>query len=453
MYAASRLPPHTLMERAGLAVAQLTLALAPHAKSIWIPCGPGNNGGDGFVAARILRDWGKCPVVTRLCDTPPEQADALAAFNSAVTAGVTFQAEAPWRFDACVDAIFGIGLTRPPDERCTDWISRINSSMGPVLSIDVPSGLNAETGCATSCHVKADVTLSLLTLKPGLFTADGRDACGDIWFNTLEASGNAESCALLLAPPVAFERLHKSHKGSYGDVAVIGGAHGMLGAAQLAASAALHSGAGRVYLISVNTTDTQQPSWQPEVMARGMGDLDFQHVTVVAGCGGGLSIDSHLAEILRTAGKLVLDADALNAIASSPELQSLTRARAPGSTIMTPHPLEAARLIGSDTQSVQANRINTAKFISETFNCAVVLKGSGSVVVAPNQTPCINPTGNARLASPGTGDVLAGMVGALMAAGESAFVAGCNAAYRHGRVADLWQGPEHLTAHGLAASL
>jgi len=441
------------MERAGLAVAQLLLAIAPHAKTVWIPCGPGNNGGDGFVAARILQEWGKFPIVTRLCDTPPAHPDAAAALESAMAGNVTFQSQVPDAFDACIDAIFGIGLTRAPDERCAQWITRINRSKVPVLSIDVPSGLDADTGLATSPHVNASVTLSLLTLKPGLFTANGRDACGDIWLNPLEASSPCGACAELSATPARGERLHNSHKGSYGDVAVVGGAHGMSGAAQLAASAALHSGAGRVYVTYLDTTGIHPPPSHPELMTRSMAEMDFCPITVVAGCGGGIAIASQLAHILQTSEKLVLDADALNAIANSPELQALTRTRTQESTVMTPHPLEAARLLASTTHAVQADRLAAAKRLAQMFNCVVMLKGSGTIIAAPHKISHINPTGNARLASPGTGDVLAGLVGTLMAAGGNAFDAACDAAYRHGRVADLWSGPGNLTADRLSTAL
>lgn len=441
------------MERAGLAVARLLIAIAPHAKSIWIPCGPGNNGGDGFIAARFLQEWGKNPIVTRLSNTPPAQPDARAAFESALAGKVTFQNLAPEQFDACIDAIFGIGLTRDPDERYTNWLTQINGSGVPVLSIDIPSGLNADTGQAAALHVCASATLSLLTLKPGLFTSDGRDACGDIWFNSLEVSGAASACAKLNVAPGIKKRQHNSHKGSYGDVVIVGGAPGMRGAAQLAARAALYSGAGRVYVIYLDAVDIDPTSDQPELMTRSMGEIDFSCLTVVAGCGGGTAISSHLALILRTAARLVLDADALNAIAGSSELQELTRARTQHSTVMTPHPLEAARLLATDTRTVQADRLDAARQLSQMFSCTVVLKGSGTIITAPDETPRINATGNARLASPGTGDVLAGLVGALMAGGDSAFHAACGATYRHGRVADLWAGPGNLTAECLAASL
>lgn len=451
--AARQLPPHTLMEMAGLAVAKLLMAIAPHARTIWIPCGPGNNGGDGLVAARILREWGKLPVVTCLSNRPPAHPDAVAALDSAVQCDVTFLSEPPAQFDACIDALFGIGLMRTPDARCADWIARINQCRGPVLAVDVPSGLDPDTGLTTTPHVKASVTLSLLSLKPGLFTLDGRDACGDIWFNTLDAHAPSGAGAELNTAPPTSTRRHNSHKGSYGDVVIVGGAQGMTGAAQLAASAALHAGAGRVYVVLLDTADVHKIPVQPEFMMRDLSDIDLRLMTVVAGCGGGDAITPYLATLLTAAGKLVLDADALNAIARSPDLHRLTHSRTTGSTVMTPHPLEAARLLGTDTPSVQANRLDSAHRLAHVFNSTVVLKGSGSIIAAPNRLARINPTGNARLASPGTGDVLAGLVGALMAAGEDAFNAACGATFRHGLAADRWTGPENLTAQSLSARL
>ncbi|MEY4738148.1 MAG: hypothetical protein RL302_2467 [Pseudomonadota bacterium] len=441
------------MQRAGLAVAQLTMAIAPHAKSVWIACGPGNNGGDGLVAARYLKQWGKSPIVTLLHPMAFLPVDASDAFESAQWEGVRFETEAPVHFDVCIDAIFGIGRLRPFSERCQNWIARINQGNAPVISVDIPSGLDADTGTVTVPHVKAVATLSLLTLKPGLFTAFGRDACGDIWFNDLDAPNSLAACAELnfMEPPLP--RPHSAHKGSFGDVAIVGGDTGMTGAALLAGGAALHAGAGRVYVALLGPTIVRADSMQPELMQRDVDSLDVQNQIVVAGCGGGTAIAHHLEHLIRNAKQLVLDADALNTIAASEQLHALIRARSSGTTVMTPHPLEAARLLGVGTADIQADRLTSAQRIAQHFQCAVVLKGSGSVIAAPEQTSRINPTGNARLASAGTGDVLAGMVGARMATGEQAFHAACHAVFQHGKLADCWPPNQRLTASALIAAL
>ena len=437
------------MQRAGLAVAQLALAVAPHGKKIWIPCGPGNNGGDGFEAAHHLRLWGKQPVVTCLNPLTQPPVDAMASRIRAQEAGVVFADAPPQDYDLCIDALFGIGQIRPFGERCTDWIRQINTHAAHVLAVDVPSGLHADTGQGADVHVRADCTLSLLTLKPGLFTADGREACGDIWFNSLNVEQPADPRAYLTGTPPTQARAHNTHKGSYGDVAVVGGSPGMTGAALLAARAALYGGAGRVYVGLLDSAAMPLDICQPELMFRSNHELDYTTLTVVAGCGGGTAVQTHLPTLLRQAYQLVLDADALNAIASDPSLQALlTKRTAP--TVLTPHPLEAARLLNLPTSAIQADRLAAVQALADRYVCTVVLKGSGTVVAAPHTVPRINSSGNARLASAGTGDVLAGLIGAQLAAGGGAFHAACEAVYQHGAAADGWPPGAALTAQKLA---
>ena len=186
--AQAALPAHTLMQRAGLAVAQLALALTPHARRIWIACGPGNNGGDGLEAAIHLLHWGKAPVVTWLGTPDKAPPDAAESYRRALDAGVRFADLPPQDFDLCIDALLGVGMgNRAPEGRMAEWIGLMNASASPVLAVDLPTGLQADTGTVTSCSVKAHHTLSLLTLKPGLFTAHGRDAAGTVWLDDLSA--------------------------------------------------------------------------------------------------------------------------------------------------------------------------------------------------------------------------------------------------------------------------
>ncbi len=446
--AQAHLPAHTLMQRAGLAVAQLALALAPHGQRIWVACGPGNNGGDGLEAAMHLKRWGKLPSVTWLGSPDKSPPDAVISYQRALAEGVAFSETAPLNCDLCIDALLGIGAgIREPEGRMTDWIKAMNASAVPVLAVDLPTGLRANTGVAAQHTVKAQHTLSLLTLKPGLFTADGRDFAGTVWLNELGVarSGAAEQAvsapvAWLAGAPFAQARQHASHKGSYGDVAVVGGASGMTGAALLAASAALHAGAGRVFVGLLDGGTLIVDSRQPELMFRPVNALDFRAMAVVCGCGGGDAIRNPLPEIVSTSAQLVIDADALNAIANDTQLQTLLIARGKRvtDTVLTPHPLEAARMLGCTASQVQHDRLVAARQLAERFGCTVILKGSGTVIAAPGETPVINSTGNARLATAGTGDVLAGMVGAGMAAGLAAFQAACAAVYHHGQLADQW---------------
>lgn len=429
------------MQTAGLALAKLTLALVPHARVIWIACGPGNNGGDGFEAATQLHRWGKQVVVSLVHDPQQSPKDARFAWKTARSAGVRLQTEAPPFFDVCIDALFGIGTLRPIAAPYASWVERMNASTAPTIAVDIPSGLNADTGETASVCVCATYTLSLLSLKPGLFTAGGRDASGEIWFNNLDAADKLPTQAVLAGPSVQVHRKHASHKGSYGDVAVVGGAAGMTGAAVLAGHSALKGGAGRVFVCLLDAADGVRHAEIPELMFRGTSDLNLSAMTIVAGCGGGEPIFNQLPMLLRAAKSLVLDADALNHIARSSSLQDLIAQRSRGSTVITPHPLEAARLLGSRVGEVQADRLTAAQKLADRFQCVVVLKGSGTVIAAPDETPYINPTGNAKLASAGTGDVLAGLTGAYLAQGHAALSAACAAVYQHGLAADLWQGP------------
>lgn len=481
--AGARWPAHTLMQRAGLAVARLARALAPHARTVWIACGPGNNGGDGLEAALHLQRPGVRVVVTWLGTPERTPPDAHQSWLRARSAGVVFAQQAPTDLgpqDLCIDALLGIGLAAgghrlagAADSALLRLLQQLRGSPCPVLAVDVPSGLLADTGqysaelAPDGSHAGATAgarhTLSLLTLKPGLFTGVGRDAAGTVWWDDLHCAPGAQApSAWLSGPSPGALRCHASHKGSYGDVAVVGGEGlrarglGMVGAALLAARAALHSGAGRVLLAPLDGASLQLDPQQPELMFRRFEALDLEQLTVVCGCGGGDAVRAVLAPVLARAARLVLDADALNAIAADAGLQAALQARAQRRqpSVLTPHPLEAARLLGTDSTSVQARRLPAAQQLAERFGCTVVLKGSGTVVAAPGQTPHLNPTGNARLASAGTGDVLAGMLGAYWAAARagtaSAFQAAADAVFAHGLAADRWPAGQALTASGLA---
>ncbi|MBI5277857.1 MAG: NAD(P)H-hydrate dehydratase [Burkholderiales bacterium] len=449
--ASGNLPPHTLMQRAGLSVARLAMAIAPHARTIWIACGPGNNGGDGLAAATHLKRWGREPLVTWLGTERKTPRDAMAALELAREAEVDFIERPPAEWDLAIDALLGIGGNRPPDGSvlgAADWLNR---SRAPVLAVDIPTGLSADSGCGM--HVRATHTLTMLGLKPGLFTAEGRDATGEVWLDDLGVEQPASGMSALLAgPPPVAKRPHASHKGSYGDIAVVGGAPGMTGAALLAASGALHAGAGRVYVAMLDGAAPGVDWRQPELMFRAWDSLDFASMTVAAGCGGGDAIRAALPKLLSTAKALVLDADAINAIAADPQLQALLQARGRRSraTVLTPHPLEAARLLDATTQDVQMQRLAAVRELVKRYAAVVVLKGSGTVIGAPGEVARINPTGNPRLATAGTGDVLAGMVAARLAHGASAFDAACHAVYLHGKAADEWPKDRALTASMLA---
>lgn len=475
--AAAQLPAHTLMQRAGLATARLAQALAPHARCIWIACGSGNNGGDGLEAALQLhqQDW---PVQATWLGSPTHApADARAAWLRAQAAGLTLSASAPLLGpqDLAIDALLGIGLTaqaRAPEPTLLAHLHTLQHCAAPVLSVDTPSGLDCDTGqyapglapqaTPYAPPSSARHTLSLLTLKPGLFTGAGRDAAGRIWFDDLGVDSTAApACAWLAGAPHTPARAHASHKGCFGDVAVIGGeglgvrGMGMGGAALLAARAALHAGAGRVLLALLGQGSPDVDTVQPELMLRQVQALDLPQLTVVCGCGGGQAVRAHLPAILAQTPRLVLDADALNAIAADNALLQALRARAAlgQHTVLTPHPLEAARLLGSSAAQVQQDRLQAAQTLAAQCACTVLLKGSGSIIAAPGRSPLINPTGNARLASAGTGDVLAGLLGARLALQPDPLLAAQQACWQHGALADTWPAQQTLTAARLAQAL
>lgn len=454
-------PPYTLMARAGRSLARLAQAVAPHAPQVWIAAGPGHNGGDGLEAAACLREAGRIVQVHLWADPQRLPTDAAHALERARRAGVPIVAgpdiDAPAERPAgslAIDALLGLGGRRAPQGPIAAAVQALRRHPGPVLAVDLPTGLDADTGRSLGSGpddvVRADHTLSLLTLKPGLFTADGRDLAGRVWFDDLGVHPQRPADAWLGAGQVPRpHRRHAHHKGSFGEVLVVGGAAGMGGALWLAARAALAAGAGRVY---AHPLDPQAPlldPQQPELMGRDAAtaaSLPIDSLTVVCGCGGGSAIGSALPWWLGRAPRLVLDADALNAVAADAGLQAQLqrRARRGQSTVLTPHPLEAARLLGAtSSREVQADRLAAAQTLARHLDCTVVLKGSGTVIAQACGTPWINRSGNAALATAGTGDVLAGWLAGLWAQGLDAWTAATAAVFLHGAAADRWIAEGH----------
>ena len=446
--------PGALMQAAGLALARVALALAPHAKHVCVWAGPGNNGGDGLVAARHLLASGCAVQVVLVADEAARRpADALAAQAGAAAAGVmiaAWPADPAPTADLHIDALLGLGASRAPQGALAEAIHLLNTvaaasaTDAPVLAVDLPSGLHPDTGAVLGAEaVRANATLALLTLKPGCHTAQGRDHAGDIWLETLGVHPGAPT-AWLAGPSRPTTRAHGNHKGSHGDVVVVGGASGMVGAAWLAARAALAAGAGRVYCSPLDAAASLLDPLQPALMGRRAWWTAHPEVlasaTVACGCGGGSDIAMTLPALLTHVPRLVLDADALNAIAADASLQAQLQQRAARglATLLTPHPLEAARLLKTTATAVQHDRLAAAQALAMQCRAAVALKGSGTVIATPGALPCINPSGNASLATAGTGDVLAGWVAGLWAQAPQATSAeiATRAVWQHGRAAD-----------------
>lgn len=432
------------MERAGQAAADFARKHFGRGR-VLVCAGPGNNGGDGFVMARELARTG-IPVDI-LFDADPARLppDAARAYQTCLNTRANFCREVPpGNYSLVVDALFGIGLARPIDGKYAELIARINAFDGPVLALDIPSGLDGDTGRIQGAAVRATHTLSFIGGKPGLYTLDGPDHAGEVTVADLDLELDAFPGSLLSTADFRASlspRLRNSHKGSNGSLAVIGGAGGMTGAALLAARAGLMLGAGRVFVGLLSPLEVDPI--QPELMLRSADNALANATTVVIGPGLGASAQAH--EVLRrTAGldvPVLFDADALNLIATHPVLAAaIYRRRAP--TLLTPHPTEAARLLATGTDAVQQDRIAAALALATRFRAHVALKGCGTVVAFPDGRWRVNATGNPGLATGGTGDVLAGTAGALLAQGWAAPNALCGAVHLHGMAADL------LAAHG-----
>ncbi|WP_085315824.1 NAD(P)H-hydrate dehydratase [Derxia lacustris] len=472
------LPPRTLMTRAGRAVADAALALG--APRQLLLAGPGNNGGDALEAAALLHGAGQAVTVVLFGDAARLPPDAAGAHALCVQAGVRFAppAELPALLtgDSCVvEGLFGIGLQRAIGGAFRDAIERVNAHAGPVLAIDIPAGIDCDSGAvvggADGIALRASATVTMIGDKPGLHTGAGLMHAGRIRLAALglDAEARAAATGALNAPDgfaaLLAPRALDSHKGSFGDLRIVGGAAGMTGAAVLAARTGLLAGAGRVFVHTLAAAPAYDPL-HPEIMWRALGNADELAAlggacVVGPGLGQSAAARAVLHGLLAGAGRLVLDADALNLIAADAALAAALAARADLAdrppAILTPHPLEAARLLGGDAASVNADRVASALRLARQHRCVAVLKGAGTVIAAPDGRWRINPTGNPGLASGGTGDVLAGLTGALLARCADSFEVACAAVWLHGRAADdlvaAGIGPVGLVAGELAPAI
>ena len=424
-----------LMERAGAAAADIAVPLAgDKIKDVLVLAGPGNNGGDARIVAERLRErYFRVHVASQL-DQIPQKSWGLV-----------------------VDGLFGIGLARDIEGGQAALVDYANRQRCPVLALDIPSGLHSDTGRVLGRAVRATHTVTFIALKPGLLTLDGPDHCGEIVVSELDLAVTELAVPTAwVAEPGLFRNLLKPrprnfHKGMAGSVAVLGGAAGMAGAALLAGRAALKMGAGRVYvgLLEENLSLDFQ---NPELMLRHPDDAlgqDLDALVVGPGIGQGERAETLVGAALASDLPCVVDADALNLISENEDLRHAC-ARRTAATLLTPHPAEAARLLALSTADVQADRVKAAKILAANLNAHVVLKGAGSILVARDGHWFVNTSGNPGMASAGMGDVLAGILGALLAqrySGESSLVLGV---HLHGAAADdlvnKGIGPVGLTA-------
>ena len=441
--------PRALMVRAGQAAWRTVLGHWPAARRLVVACGPGDNGGDGYELALNALRSGREVQVVQLGDGSGGSRAAHAARAAWKDAGGTTRrcGEAPLpEADLLVDAVFGIGLSRPPEGRAADLLRAINAHPAPVLALDVPSGVDAGTGHAAGAAVDADHTVEFIAAKAGLRTGAATDLAGTLSLAALQVPpGDVAAAAERLdagdLPRWLRPRRRDSHKGLHGRVLCIGGDHGLGGAIMLAAEAALRAGAGLVEVLSRPLHVAPLLARLPEAMARGCdGGRADPAVLARAGIiavGPGLGQDPWGAALFGAAVEsgrpLVLDADGLNLLAGH-------AVELPAGTVLTPHPGEAARLLGCTTAEVQADRFAAAAALVDRYRAAVVLKGAGSLVAAPGRLPRLVDAGNPGMAVGGMGDVLTGVVAALRAQGLDAFDAASCGALLHACAGDLAAG-------------
>jgi ADP-dependent NAD(P)H-hydrate dehydratase / NAD(P)H-hydrate epimerase len=472
-------PKTSLMQRAGEAVATLAIDLiAKHKlkKSVLVIAGTGNNGGDAWVAARALQIQKIKVCVWQIGVQKHGDAASKKAHEAYLAAkgNIALNTAPALEFGLIIDGIFGIGLSKAPQGDFRDAIRFANGQREKfgtkVLAIDIPSGLLADTGIAFADTINADATITFLGAKPGLYTADGTDHCGKIFINSLDVDLGESNGSLLTEHDMAeliVQRRNNSHKGTYGNVGIIGGAAGMVGAAVLAARAALHMGPGKVYAGLVAADAISFDAINPEIMIRRAADVaEDKNITAFAigmGAGEGKPVKALLAEILATNKPVLIDADALafvnidntnSSTGAANEAKMAENVRhdlsLKNNIILTPHPGEAARLLKITTAEVQADRVKAALSIAKRASAIVVLKGAGTVVATPEGSYFINTTGNPGMASGGMGDALSGMIAAFLALGLTALNAAKLGVYLHGAAADCaahhGMGPNGLTA-------
>lgn len=465
---AGGVPGYTLMCRAAAACVAAIEARWPRVRRIDVLCGGGNNGGDGYVVARLLHLAGRKVRVLYLVEPQRLHGDAATAWSDARSAGVSCVA---WRGDDAfahsellVDALLGTGLERPVAGAFQAAIAAANAAHARgcgVLAVDIPSGLAADSGAELGLAVQADVTVSFIALKAGLFTGAGPACCGQVRFDDLGATAaahalpalacryQADDLATLLAP-----RRRDQHKGDHGHVLVIGGDHGMGGAARMCAEAAARVGSGLVSVATRTEHAGVQAAARPELMFRGVeqaAELQplLARASVLAlGPGLGQSAWSQalFAAVLAAGRPLLIDADGLNLLATHPQRRD--------DWVLTPHPGEAARLLGSDTATVQAERFSAARALAARYGGTVVLKGAGTLIASGEAVFVVN-TGNPGMGSGGMGDVLSGVIAGLLAQRLTPLDAARLGVWLHGRAGDLAaaDGERGLLASDLFAPL
>jgi NAD(P)H-hydrate epimerase len=440
------IPGIELMRRAGQAAFSALRELWPEVRTLSVLCGSGNNGGDGYVVARLAHEAGWDVRVYPLAAPERLRGDALMAYQDYRAVQGPLLDFVPADFEGAevvVDGLFGTGLDREVTGLQTEVIRAVNRFSGVVLALDIPSGLHADTGQTLGVAVKADLTVTFIGLKRGLFTGEGLEHSGEVVFADLATPSEVKSCVqptAWLLPPLLQglpPRPRQAHKGHFGHVWVIGGEQGYGGAARMAAEAAARVGAG---LVSIATRPAHA-AWltvdRPELMCHAVESPEelsalLNHATVIA-IGPGLRLSDWASALLNavmaTDLPLVVDADALNLLATRP----VKRDR----WVLTPHPGEAARLLGTTSSNIQQDRFSAVAELQRRYGGVVVLKGSGTLIQGPDSLPSVCMAGNPGMASGGMGDVLTGVIAGLIAQGLSLSEAALLGVRLHASAGDL----------------
>lgn len=456
------IPGFELMRRAAAAAFACLRRHWPDATRVGVYCGPGNNGGDGYLLASLAREAGLSVVVFAL---PGElHGDGALARSTFERAGGQVHAWDEAGFlvdvDVHVDALYGTGLTRTLSPAVARLVALIRASRVPVLALDVPSGLDADSGACSGEAVRADVTVTFIAAKRGLYTGQAAEFVGRVELHTLSLPEplwlDARPDATLMLAESLPARPRTSHKGTNGHVLAIGGDAGTAGAIRLCGEAALRAGAGLVSVATRASNLTALNAARPELMAhavdgpQALEPLLDRATVLAAGPGLGRSAWAHALWLtaLDSAKPLVLDADGLNLLATEP--RQFTHP-----AVLTPHPGEAARLLGTDVARIEADRFAAVRRIADTYGAVVVLKGAGSLVASPEGRVAVCPWGNPGMATGGMGDLLTGVIAALLAQGCDAWHAACLGVGLHARAGDLAaeQGERGLLASDLLAPL
>lgn len=450
------IPGFELMSRAGHEVFLLLKKQWPDARSIAVFCGSGNNAGDGYIIAGLALDAGLKVCVYTVSDPEKLNGDALAAYRQYFDASGTVMAFQAGQFvnaDVLVDALLGTGLDRPVAGLYAEAIQAINAHSAPAIAVDIPSGLNADTGNALGCAVKADCTVTFIGLKLGLFTGQSAEYCGEIGYAQLgvpdDVFAGIKAAAMRVVKIPMPRRGRCAHKGRYGHVLIVGGELGYSGAARMAGEAALRVGAGLVSIATRPEHSGLMNLGRPELMCHGVETAEQLAVllakadVVVVGPGlGQRAWAKALFNMVIASGKpMVVDADGLNILANEPAAKA--------NWILTPHPGEAARLLNCTTADIQQDRFAAASSIQAEYGGVAIVKGAGTVI-ASEQELAVSNTGNPGMASGGMGDVLAGVIAGLLAQGLPLQDAARQGVYNHGLAADLAAGKDG--ERGLLAS-